>query len=229
MNRPSFTDGHEHQPDDGTVRLDAELSQLGDYQISINVANSQTATVTATFSVDVTQYALPVLLPIPAQTATVGQPFSLAVSQYASDPNASPEPLTYSLGGYFTPAGLTINSSTGLLTWTPSTSELETYTITVNVAESEAAGLTASETFTLKVAEPPPVFGPIPNQTATIGNELEFDVGQYASDPNDSYLTYSLGTAATRRGISQRQWRVYMDPGSDPGDRYDLDHREGFR
>ena len=90
-------------PTTGLFTWTPTSSQLGDYQVSINVANSQTASVTATFSVDVTQYALPVLEPIPAQTATVGQPFSLAVSQYASDPNASPEPLTYSLGG-FSPA-----------------------------------------------------------------------------------------------------------------------------
>ncbi len=77
-----------------------------------------------------------------SKTATVGTPFSLQIQ--ATD-SASGQTLTYSATGL--PAGLTINTTTGLISGTPTGAQTATVTITVKDA-TNAIGTT---TFTITV------------------------------------------------------------------------------
>lgn len=76
------------------------------------------------------------------QTGTVGTAVSLQT--HASD-SASGQTLTYSAAGL--PAGLSINSSSGLISGTPTTAG--TYNVTVNAADTTGASGSASFTWTI--------------------------------------------------------------------------------
>ncbi len=142
------------------------------------------------------QTAAPQLATVPTPQATAGETFQLALALYASDPNEPVLPLTYSLGTD-APPGMTIDASTGLVTW-PGASDQTTgpYSFTVTVVDNSSPALTASGTITVDVNAPqPPAFASISTQDVTVGETLSLDLSQYASDPNfpPLPLTYSLG------------------------------------
>jgi ELWxxDGT repeat protein len=142
------------------------------------------------------QTTAPQIATIPTQQASVGDTFQLALDLYASDPNEPVLPLTYSLGSD-APPGMTIDASTGLVTW-PGASDQTTgpYSFTVTVSDNSSPALTASATIMVNVNAPqPPAFATIPTQDVTVGETLSLDLSQFASDPNfpPLPLTYSLG------------------------------------
>ena len=146
----------------------------------------------------------PLLQPIPGQNARIGRAFSLNVSQYASDPNTPPLSLTYSLGSN-APSGATIDPISGLLAWTPPSSQpTGPATFTVIISDSGSPPLTASESLTVDVSPAPPVLEPIPDQGVKIGSTLTLGISQYASDPNSPALTLTyilLGTVPSGASI----------------------------
>jgi hypothetical protein len=91
------------------------------------------------------------------QTSTVGTAVSLQIQ--ASD-SASGQTLTYSASGL--PAGLSINSSSGLISGTPTTSG--SYSVTVSARDT--TGASGSTSFTWKVNSQ----GPQPPSTGTLDN-----------------------------------------------------------
>jgi ELWxxDGT repeat protein len=144
------------------------------------------------------QNAPPVLATVPTQSATVGESFQLNFSLYAYDPNNPVLPLTYSLGPD-APPGMTIDPSSGLLSW-PGWSDQTTgaHSFTVTVADNASPSQTASETLTINAtagAVQPPAVRAMPAQSITQGETLTFNAGSFAYDPNTPALplTFSLG------------------------------------
>ena len=86
---------------------------------------------------------LPVITSIPTITAKVGIEYSYNV--LATDPNG--DNLTYSLLAF--PNGMTINSSTGLITWIPTESQVREYEVEVEVSDGE---LSVTQTFAVTVS-----------------------------------------------------------------------------
>jgi hypothetical protein len=120
-----------------------------------------------------------------SQTSTVGTAASLQV--HASD-SASGQTLTYSASGL--PAGLSINSSTGLITGTPTTA----VTATVKVTATDTSGAAGSATFTWTI-EPAAggntvtVTGP-GNQSGTVGTAASLQISASDSATGQT-LTYT--------------------------------------
>ncbi len=103
----------------------------------------------------------PVVEPIPAQSVldVTGDQLSLQVDEYAYDPNTPQLPLTYSLAGD-PPAGVSIDSSSGVLTWVvPAGQRIGSYPVTLIVTTTSTTPQTTSETINLTVvdASPPPM------------------------------------------------------------------------
>ena len=73
----------------------------------------------------------PLIDPIPLQKASETNLFQYQV--VATDPDIPSQSLTYGLSG--APAGMTIYSSTGLISWTPTTSQIGTFTFSVVVTD----------------------------------------------------------------------------------------------
>ena len=118
------------------------------------------------------------------QTGTVGTAVSLQIS--ASD-SASGQTLTYSATGL--PAGLSINSSTGLITGTPTTAATNSTTVTAK--DTTGATGSASFTWTINSATGNTVTVTNPgNQTGTVGTAVSLQIS--ASDSaSGQTLTYS--------------------------------------
>lgn len=87
----------------------------------------------------------PVIAPIPALNATVGQSFSFQVP--ASDPNG--DPLAFSLAN--APAGLSIGSTSGLISWTPGTAGSFSFAVMASDGQSSVFSPDAAITVTAPV------------------------------------------------------------------------------
>lgn len=127
----------------------------------------------------------PVITSRPKQRVDESQPYAYGVA--FSDPDAN-DSWTFSLDA--APATMTV-SSDGLISWTPTSQDVGTSTVTVRV--TDAAGLYDPQTYLLTVdsLNGPPVFVGFPS-TATADEDTPFSVDIDATDPNGDVLTYAL-------------------------------------
>jgi hypothetical protein len=93
----------------------------------------------------------PVLAAIASQSILAGR--TLLVTNSASDPDAPPQSLAYSLPGG--PTGASINTNSGLFMWRPNIDQSpSTQTVAVAVSDNGAPALTATQSFTVTVNQP---------------------------------------------------------------------------
>jgi FtsP/CotA-like multicopper oxidase with cupredoxin domain len=130
----------------------------------------------------------PVITSSPVLTGTRGTPYSYQV--VATD--ADGDVLTYSLTT--APAGMTINASTGLVSWTPATNQGGANPVALRATDPTARF--ATQSFSIAVASgagAAPVITSTPVTTATYGVPYTYQVT--ATDADSDPLTYSLGPA----------------------------------
>ncbi|MFQ6040588.1 MAG: putative Ig domain-containing protein [Candidatus Poribacteria bacterium] len=128
----------------------------------------------------------PVITSTPVTTATEDSLYTYDVD--ATDPDDD-DVLTYYLA--ISPAGMTIDSVTGLINWTPTNEQVGDNDVVVEV--SDICGAKDAQAFTITVADvnDPPVITSIPVTTATEDTLYSYDVE--AMDPDiGSVLTYHL-------------------------------------
>ena len=127
--------------------------QPGAYSLQLTVSDG---TLSATALASITANAVatnrpPVIVTAPSLVATVGAPYLYDVD--ATDPDAG-DTLSYSL--VTAPPNMAINPATGLVTWSPTPVQLGNQAVTVRV--TDAAGLSATQSFTVVVgAQPTPL------------------------------------------------------------------------
>lgn len=92
--------------------------------------------------------AAPVIAAIADRAVTVGTPVTFSVS--ASDSENHQLRFSFDAGA---PAGATIHEWNGQFAWTPASSQLGTHSITVRVTDDGSPPASATETFTITVAE----------------------------------------------------------------------------
>ena len=93
----------------------------------------------------------PVLAPITNQTLEIGS--ALVVTNTATDPDLPANHLVFSLAPG-APAGATVDSSTGLLTWTPAEDARRTNAITIRVTDDGSPALSDEKTLMVTVGAP---------------------------------------------------------------------------
>ena len=141
--------------------------------VSVRVTDDGVPPLTATqsFSIVVINTNLPpTLAPISNYTIVEGSLFTL--TNTASDPDVPANILTFSLGTN-APAGMTLNASNGVLSWTPSPPQAPSSNyVSVRVTDDGFPPLSATQSFTLYVLQsnPPPVQLPSPWQHHDIGD-----------------------------------------------------------
>ncbi len=139
------------------------------------------------------------------QTTTVGTAVSLQTQ--ASD-SASGQTLTYSATGL--PAGLSINSSTGLITGTPTTAA--TSSVTVTATDTTNASGSTSFTWTIKSSTGNKITVKNPgNQTSTVGTAATLQIHARDSATGQT-LTYSASGLPAGLSINSKNGRITGTP-----------------
>jgi hypothetical protein len=132
----------------GQITWTPAAGQVGGNDVTVRVADPKSLAATQSFQVSVTAgtpaNAAPVITSSPRTTAKVGQAYSYDVN--ATDANGGT--LTYSLVAPI-PAGMGINQTTGLISWTPAVQG----TFGVTVRATDPGGLYASQAFTVTVSK----------------------------------------------------------------------------
>ncbi len=169
------------------------MSNAGNYRVVVSNSFGSVTSTVATVTV-VNPNNPPVLSPISNQT--INEQTTLQFTCAASDPDGNS--LTFSLDPG-APAGASINSSTGVFSWTPTEAQgPSTNTITVRVTDNGVPPMSATQTFTVTVNEvnQPPVLQPIANKSDAAGTTLTFTAS--ASDPDipANTLSFSLDPGA---------------------------------
>jgi uncharacterized delta-60 repeat protein len=173
-------------------QLTWNATTVGTYTFTVQ-ASDGTLQAYQTFSVTVDEAAStnhdPVVTPVPDQAAVVAQPLSFTIS--AGD--ADGDQLTYYL--FDAPAGMTINTASGQVDWTPQRDQVGAYQVTAVVIDGN--GGRALSTFnvtaaTTNGANHAPVFVSGQPGVAPVGDLYGFAVR--ATDPDGDPIEYRLGT-----------------------------------
>ncbi len=124
----------------------ANLTTLGDgtYVLAARQRNAATtSTLSPTLTVTLDRASVPITIPAAAVRANAGSPYNIDLSS-AAEGNGGRYALTTA------PAGLTINPTTGVLSWTPTAAQIGSQAVTVQLTNS--AGNVQSESFNVNVA-----------------------------------------------------------------------------
>jgi len=171
----------------GQVTWTLGEDQVGDHVVTLRVEDPEGLFDTQSYTISVAEPPNhpPVFTSTPVTAATATLAYNYQAS--ASDPDGDALVFTLISG----PAGLTVDPTTGLVSWTPEEKQVGDHVVTLQV--SDPNGLTGLQDFLIDVTEPPnraPVFtsSPVLEAVATRG----YPYTATASDPDDDALTFSL-------------------------------------
>ena len=151
------------------------------------------------------------LLPVSTQSAKQNQKFTLQLQATDSDGHA------VSFSAAALPAGATIDPQTGLFTWTPSITQVGSFTVQFTATDGT---LSSSQNVTINVAAAavPPTFAATPPVLGKEGSTVTFTVS--AGDLDGTSPTYTInGTLPDRVDIQPDNRSVHMDTEERPGRR----------
>ncbi len=183
----------------GFLHWTPEVSQVGNHPIDIRLLDSRGAFTGQAFEIDVRGVNTPPIITSPPITAAaVDKPYEYQV--IARD--AENDVLTYSLTGAV-PEGMTINSATGLISWTPKNSQVGLENVSVLVSDS--LGAIASQDYGIIVesvaANLPPAITSVPIYGAAAGEVYSYMLE--ATDPEGESLTYQLLSGPPGMSLSE--------------------------
>ena len=155
----------------------------------------------------------PVISSTAVATATEDQVYSYDVEATDADTN---DGLTFSLDE--SPAGMTINSTTGMIQWAPGNSDVGDNSVIVRVQDSGSLSDTQSFTVTVTNVNDAPEITSSAVTTATEDQTYSYDADATDIDTGDT-VTFSLETSPTGMTINSTTGVIQWTPGnSDVGD-----------
>jgi hypothetical protein len=134
----------------------------------------------------------PIVAPTASQSVVEGHLLTYSVS--AQDTDIPANVLTYRLGTD-APSGVTINPSTGVVSWTPTEAQGPSVsTFTILVSDNGEPSLTASQTLTVNVSEEnsPPILASFGDQTVLEGQTLTLPVAVVDLDLPPQSFTFRV-------------------------------------
>ena len=178
-----------------TVTLMPRPGQFGSSTITLDVSDGM-AVSTTSFTLTVLEAIHPLALAV-VPDFVIFEKDTLLFTNQVSDPNAPAQSLSYSLSN--APDGASVDSSTGIFTWTPTEEQgPSTNVVTVIVTDNGTPPTSAAQNFTVAVLESnePPVLAPIADRTIHAGMTLA--ITNSATDPDipTNALTYSLSAGS---------------------------------
>lgn len=201
-------------PANGTANINADgtvtYTPSGDYNGSdsfvYTVSDGKGGSDTATVSITVSAINdAPSITSTPVTSATAESLYSYDVD--AVDPDVG-DVLTYSLTS--APSGMTIDSATGLIQWTPMTAG--DYNVVVEVSDDAVTPASDSQAFTIAVGavNHAPSITSEPITEATEDALYSYDVD--ATDSDGDTLTYSLSAAPAGMNINSADGTISWTP-----------------
>ncbi|WP_165228130.1 putative Ig domain-containing protein [Aquisphaera insulae] len=176
----------------GALRWTPGAAQIGSQAVVIRATDTQGASSTQSFTVVVRAVnSPPNVTSVPSTTAAEDRAYRYQVVAIDADG----DPLSYALTTF--PSGMTIDATTGLITWTPVASQLGAQAVAVRVEDGR--GGVGTQAFIVE-ARPagedlPPIITSTPGYVASVGSPYRYAVT--ASDPENQPLTFSLLTFPT--------------------------------
>ncbi|MFT3883602.1 MAG: putative Ig domain-containing protein [Gemmatales bacterium] len=191
----------------GAVTWSPRVDQLGVHTVVIQAMDPKLAIATQTFTLNVRgSNTPPVILSSAVTEAAVSQAYEYRVR--AQD--AEGDVLTYALP--IAPVGMIIDSATGIISWTPSTGQVGSFS--VQVTASDGQGGVATQDFTVIVSgtarNRPPVITSLPNLKASVDRPYQYQVA--ATDPEGDTLLYALLSGPVGMGIDTNTGLVTWTP-----------------
>ena len=182
--------------------------------ITVVVTDDGTPNLSATnsFTVTVNEVNTAPVLTVPGDQ-TINELTTLNVSASATDADVPPNTLTFGL--VTAPSGMTINTNTGAISWTPTEAQgPSTNTVTVRVTDNGQPPLSDTKSFTVFVNEvnTAPVLTVPADQTINDQATLNVSASATDSDIPTNTLTFSLVSAPTGMTINTNTGAISWTP-----------------
>jgi RHS repeat-associated protein len=193
----TFPDGMDFDPATAAIVWTPNGTQSGIHEVMLEVADGRGGIATQRYAITVAEAIpnAPVIISTPTTTATIGALYQYSV--VATD--ADHDLLTFSLPT--APAGMTIRAETGLIEWTPSSTQVGDHAVTVRVDDGQ--GRSATQSFVVRVLAQPPT----PDWTPP---SLTMTIDPPAIDPGGSVLITIVATDNV--GVTSRALTVNGAP-----------------
>jgi hypothetical protein len=167
-------------------------NQVGTADVTLS-ATDNTATTEQSFTIIVAdKNDNPVITSSAPTTAIEDTLYTTTIT--ATDPEQAPNELTFTLRSG--PVGMAINPTTGTITWTPNNLQVGNNAVEVEVLDG--FGGSATQSFTITVANNPPILTNPGTQQAAEDNLFTLDL---SSTDEGEGLTYTLELTATPSGM----------------------------
>jgi RHS repeat-associated protein len=191
----------------GVIHWTPAANEVGPQAVLVQVDDGQGGTATQAYQVVVTDQAgnqAPAIASTAPLAATVGGAYQYPV--VATDPDG--DKVAFAL--ISAPAGMSIDTATGLVQWTPTAAEAGTNLVAITA--SDPAGAQGLQRFavTVKVNQPPQITS-TPPATVTAGLAYRYDV--QAHDPDGDHLTYALTNGPAGMALEPSSGRLTWSPG----------------
>src|ERR1041385_3164944 len=185
--------------------------------VRVSDNGSPSLSATNSFKVVVSEVNLAPVLTVPADQ-TIAEQTTLSVSATATDADIPANTLTFAL--LTAPAGMSIDGSSGAITWTPGESQgPSTNLVIVRVSDNGSPSLSATNSFKVVVSEVnlAPVLTVPADQT--IAEQTTLNVSATATDADypANTLTFSLLTAPADMSIESNSGAITWTPGESQG------------
>jgi hypothetical protein len=191
----------------GVIYWTPSGTQAGSHEIVITVSDGRDGSDTQNFTIDVEESInnTPDIVSSPVTTGTKDELYEYDVE--ATD--ADNDTLTYSLTVF--PEGMVVDSSTGVISWTPSATQVGSHDVTVEVDDGRYGIDTQS--FTIEVAEfanNAPVITSAPVTDGRLNDAYKYKVE--ATDADADALTFSLVTFPEGMAIDANTGVIGWEP-----------------
>jgi RHS repeat-associated protein len=171
----------------GLIAWTPTAAQPGSQNVAVEVTDGQGGSATQTFTIVVAPAPPnqpPIITSRPLFAASVGLPYVYDVD--ATDPDG--DALVFALD--VLPAGMTIDSASGLITWTPTADQVGSQLVALHVTDGNGSGAGEIYRVSVQPANRPPIINSTAVLSTTAGLVYRYDVD--ASDPDGNALNYSL-------------------------------------
>ncbi len=165
------------------------------YPINIIVTDNGTPALSATTLVRIAVNSPPIMQPI--SNATINELVAFQLAVQAQDSDVPAQTLTYDL--VTAPAGMQINATTGIISWTPSEAQGPgTFNVTARVRDNGLGTLSTTQSFTIAVNEvnSAPTIDAVAEQQIVQGGTVTFQAVAHDGDLPAQQMVFSLGAGA---------------------------------